>query len=233
MEGMHATWVKPHALFDLLQEYRFVIFLDADATIQHLELPVEWLFNRWGITPQTSIAMPLDTRQILDGDEHASEDSKGKLVLNSGVIVAQALPFTFDILTAWKECPSETRYPGCGTWKTIWSHEQKAFSEYIRYDFNPNGTNIVEIPCNDAMGYPGITDHRWITSNCTGQFIRHQTLDKASTKHSAETAMLQALSDATRKELFREKEKYWIRETQREKEKGNEPDVVKKPKGDS
>ncbi|KAH7383747.1 hypothetical protein BKA66DRAFT_417531 [Pyrenochaeta sp. MPI-SDFR-AT-0127] len=213
MEGLHNTWVKPHVLFDLLHSYKFVVFIDADATIQHLELPLEWMFNRWGITPQTSIAMPLDTRQILNGDEHASEDSKGKLQLNTGVMVAQALPHTFDMLTAWKECPDEKRYPGCGAWRETWSHEQKAFSEYIRYDFNPNGTNIVEIPCNDAMGYPGITDHSWILSNCTGQFIRHHTIDKAMTKKSTEIGMLQILTDLTRKELLGNKGTYWIRET--------------------
>ncbi|KAH8712062.1 hypothetical protein GQ44DRAFT_776259 [Phaeosphaeriaceae sp. PMI808] len=214
MEGMHNTWVKPHALYDLLKKYRFVIFIDADATIQHLELPFEWLFNRWGVTPETSIAMPLDTRQILNGDVHASEDSRGKLQLNTGVVIAQALPLTFDLLTAWKECPGEKKYPGCGEWKEAWSHEQKAFSEYIRYDFNPNGTNIVEIPCNDAMGYPGLSDnHSWITSNCTGQFIRHHTIDKAMTKTSTELAMLQSLTDLTRKALLGDKQKYWIRET--------------------
>jgi hypothetical protein len=213
MEGLHNTWVKPHVLFDLLHSYRFVIFIDADATIQHLELPFEWLFNRWGITPQTSIAMPLDSRQILNGDEHASEDSKGKLQLNTGMMIAQALPHTFEMLTAWKECTDETKYPGCGAWKETWSHEQKAFSEYIRYDFNPSGTNIIEIPCNDAMGYPGLSDHSWITSNCTGQFIRHHTIDKAMTKKSTEIAMLQSLTDLTRKLLLNNKDTYWIRET--------------------
>jgi len=214
MEGFHNTWVKPHILFDLLHQYKFVIFIDADATIQHLDLPFEWLFNRWGITPETSIAMPLDTRQNLDGDLHASEDSKGKLQLNTGVMVAQALPHTFDMLTAWKKCPTnETRYPGCDVWAKTWSHEQKAFSEYVRYDFNPNGNNIVEIPCNDAAGYPGLANHSWIMSNCTGQFIRHHTIDKAMTKRSTEVAMLQSLTDLVRLELLSNKKKYWIRET--------------------
>jgi hypothetical protein len=214
LEGIHNTWVKPHVLFNLLHSYRFVIFIDADATIQHLEVPFEWLFNRWGFTPETSIAMPLDTRQILNGDEHASEDSRGKLTLNTGVIVAQALNHTFDLLTAWKECPEEKRYPGCALWKEEWSHEQRAFSEYIRYDFNPSGSNIIELPCDDAMGYPGLSDnHDWIKSNCTGQFLRHHTIDKGMTKRSTEIAMLQSLTDVTRKLLLENKDKYWVRET--------------------
>jgi len=224
-EGMHNTWVKPHILHALLKSYKFVIFIDADATIQHLEVPIEWLFNRWGITPGTSIAMPLDTRQILNGDEHASEDSHGKLALNTGVIIAQALPHTFDMLTAWKESPTGTRYPECHQWADNWSHEQKAFSEYIRYDFNPNGTNIIEIACNDAMGYPGLTEHNWITSKCSGQFIRHHTIDKSWTKKSTEAAMMQSLTDLLHQELHGKKDTYFIKEKKMEKTEGNEPDV--------
>lgn len=65
MDGLHNTWVKPHALLDLIPSYKFVVFLDADATVQHLEVPVEWLFNRWGITPETSISMARDVMQVL------------------------------------------------------------------------------------------------------------------------------------------------------------------------
>jgi hypothetical protein len=108
-------------------------------------VPLEFLFNRWDISPnKTSIAMPVDTRQLSDdGEVNISTDSKGNVVLNSGVVVLQNLPYTHEILQAWAECTSEKRYPGCGQWKGRWSHEQRAFSEYIRYDFNPQGDNMV------------------------------------------------------------------------------------------
>ena len=143
MAEHHDTWIKPHVLYELLHSYRFVVFIDADAILQHLEVPIEWLFNRWGITPSTSIAMPWDVQTSENGDDHHSEDSKGKLVLNTGFIVAQALPLTFEMLDAWRTCTTEKRYQGCGAWKEMWSHEQRAFSEYVRYDFNPSGHNIV------------------------------------------------------------------------------------------
>ncbi|KZM24066.1 uncharacterized protein EKO05_0010302 [Ascochyta rabiei] len=219
--GYHNTWVKPHVLAQLLESYRFVVFIDADATIQHLELPIEWLFNRWGITPSTSIAMPLDTREVINGDESVSNDSKGKLVLNTGVVIAQALPHTTEMMTAWKDCPTEKQYPGCGIWKQNWSHEQRAFSEYIRWDYNPSGTEIVEIPCDDAMGYPGINKHAKILSKCTGKFLRHHTLDKSLTKQSTEEAMLQAMTDLTHRILHENQEKYWFKEGE---EKGDEKD---------
>jgi hypothetical protein len=213
MDGLHNTWVKPHILLELLQSgsYQFVVFVDADSTIQHLELPLEWMFNRWGITPATSIAMPIDVRM---GDDQNIEQ-------NTGLIVAQALPLTFEMLTAWKDCPTETRYSGCGRWKDEWAHEQRAFSMYIRHDFNPDGNNIVEIPCDDAMGYPGLSDLGYISTNCTGQFIRHHTVAKDKTKTSAEAAMLQGITDLLRKELIRNKESYLVREEEYEKEMVN------------
>jgi hypothetical protein len=143
IEGHHDTWIKPHVLYELLHLYRFVVFIDADAIIQHMEVPLEWLFNRWGVTPTTSIAMPLDVTTSENGDDNHSSDSKGRLVLNTGFIVSQALPHTFEMLEAWRECTTEKRYPGCGFWKEQWSHEQRAFSEFIRYDYNPHGDNIV------------------------------------------------------------------------------------------
>jgi hypothetical protein len=208
MEGLHNTWVKPHVLLKLLKSYQFVIFIDADATIQHLELPFEWLFNRWGITPNTSIAMPLDVRMVGVDDKEQ----------NTGLIVAQALPLTFEMLTAWKDCPNETRYPGCGRWKEEWAHEQRAFSTYIRHDFNPDGNNIVEIPCDDAMGFPGLGDYGYIADNCTGRFVRHHTVAKGMTKRSTEIAILQSIADLARRELLGKRGTYLVREEEEVKE---------------
>jgi hypothetical protein len=132
-----------------------VVFIDADAIIQHLEVPMEFLFNRWSITPDTSIAMPIDTQQVFNENGtkiNISTDSKGNVVLNSGVVVLQNLPYTHEMMQAWAECTTEKRYPGCGKWKNRWSHEQRAFSEYIRYDFNPSGNNIV-VSCRTPASY--------------------------------------------------------------------------------
>jgi len=103
--------------------------------------------------------MPIDTKQILNGDRNASCDSKGKVTLNTGFVIAQKLPLTLKMMKAWKECPTEKKYKGCGYWKENWSHEQRAFSEYIRYDFNPDGDNIiVRTSCaTSVIGRSGLT----------------------------------------------------------------------------
>ncbi|GAB1312579.1 Nucleotide-diphospho-sugar transferase domain-containing protein [Madurella fahalii] len=195
MKGHWNTWIKPHALQEVLRYYKFVVFIDADAIIQHLEVPIEFLFNRWNISQNTSIAMPIDTQQIREGEGNISTDSKGKVVLNSGVVVLQNLPHTHDMMQAWTECTSETRYPGCAQWKDRWSHEQRAFSEYIRYDFNPDGNNIVEIPCNDANGYPGLFGKADVVDDCKGEFVRHYTLDKEMAKSSTGDVLMQSMAE--------------------------------------
>lgn len=171
--------------------------------------------------------MPLDVGQDLGDAHHVGEDSRGNMEQNTGVIVAQNLPYTYDILTAWRDCPLETAYPGCKKWQTEWAHEQTAWSEYIRYDFNPNGTNIVYIPGDDAMGFPGLGDNSWIRHKYNGQFIRHHTIFKEKTKRDSELAILQAVANLARRELLGKREYYWMVETEREKlrevrENGNE-----------
>lgn len=64
----HTTWIKPHILKELLPDYEFVVALDADAIIPHLEVPLEWMFNRWGIEKHTSMALPHDTEEFVDGE---------------------------------------------------------------------------------------------------------------------------------------------------------------------
>jgi hypothetical protein len=142
--GYYDTWIRPHILASLLPAYDFVITLDADVTVTHPEVPFEWLFNHWNVTERTSISLPWDIEeQRPETGEVLSTDSKGVQVLNAGFVIVQNLPFTYEMLKAWGDCPTEKTYKGCAQWKTVWSHEQRAFSEYIRYDYNPQGDNIV------------------------------------------------------------------------------------------
>ncbi|KAF5574007.1 uncharacterized protein FSUBG_14083 [Fusarium subglutinans] len=157
-----SSWIRPHVLHSLLPHYKIIVAMDTDTTFQHLNLPLEWLFNRWGfVQNHTSIAMPVDTMEVKNGDKDASKDSRGQVVLNAGFIVVQRGEHTMAMLDAWKSCTDGKTYQDCGHWKKNWSHEQRAFSEYIRYDFNSDN-RIVSIPCDDAMGYPEITDKEWI-----------------------------------------------------------------------
>jgi hypothetical protein len=154
----HHTWVKVWAIPEVLKNYKFVVFLDADVSVHHMEVPLEWLFNKWKITPETSLALPQDvTREGCD-----TCDSKGNVMLSSGVIVAQNNPHTHRIFDEWKACTNETRYPGCGTWAWSWAHEQRALSEYLRYDeeMNPNHQILVSHQNILRTGIKLLRNHR-------------------------------------------------------------------------
>jgi hypothetical protein len=205
------TWIMPHAFHELVPSYDFVVAMDADVTVSHLEIPLEWLFNRWGISRTTSMALPWDTEEMRN-NESISTDSQGLRVLNTGFVVAQNLPTTMDMLAAWKDCTSETRYPGCGRWKQEWSHEQRAFSEYIRYDFNRTPETIVSIACDDAIGWPGFVadaDLPYPISDCNGNFLRHHTLRKSKVKESATVSVMQAMSQILQKAVLRNQRELW------------------------
>lgn len=225
LEGHFATWIRPHIFRELIDDYQFVIALDADVTLSHLEVPLEWMFNRWGVTEKTSMAMPYDTEEWRDG-KSVSQDSKGQLVLNGGVIMvqnsvmAQNSTQTQELLEAWRDCTTEKRYPGCGQWKQKWSHEQRAFSEYVRYDYNKDPENIVAIPCDDAMGWPGfhadVTDpknlDKYNIADCNGNFIRHYTLGKDQVKEATSTGIMQMLSELVQKNIFENPDAHWYKE---------------------
>lgn len=223
MVDHHDTWIMPHVFRELLPDYQFVVAMDADAIVPHLEVPLEWMFNRWGVKEHTSMALPLDTEERR-GNVSISTDSKGKLVLNTGFVVAQNSEKTLELLEAWRDCTSETRYPGCARWAYEWSHEQRAFSEYIRYDFNTPET-IVSIPCDDGVGWPGfkkdLERENPGIADCNGNFIRHYTVGKHKVKESTSTSIMQLLSEVLQKNILQQQDAVWYKEPEKKVEVEN------------
>ncbi|KAH6148227.1 hypothetical protein HBI68_192740 [Parastagonospora nodorum] len=212
----HHTWVKVHAIPELLKDYKFVVFLDADVTVNHMEVPLEWLFNKWKITPETSLALPNDvTREGCN-----TCDSKGQVMLSSGFMVAQNIPHTHKIFDEWKACPNETRYPGCGQWAYKWAHEQRALSEFLRYDeeLNPNN-NILPLPCDDANGNPEIEDIKYpgmtFYSDCKGNFFQHHWLagGKKMAKSAIADSVMQSIGEVVQRALWAGQDNLVINQT--------------------
>ncbi|KAH7558989.1 hypothetical protein BM1_05126 [Bipolaris maydis] len=215
---LYAAIHGPHVIRELLPKYQFVVHMDADAMVSHLDLPLEWMFNRWGIQKETSMALPWDTEEIRNGSS-ISTDSMGLRVLNGGFIVAQNSTTTLEMLEAWRDCTTETRYKGCANWKTQWSHEQRAFSEYVRYDFNKTPETIVGIPCDDAMGFPGFREFVLNSptvnediSDCNGNMIQHYTSGKALAKGAGGVSAMQILSAVLQQQLLGHKRVLWYSE---------------------
>lgn len=91
-----------------------------------------------------------------------------------------------EILKAWHECPDDTRYKGCSYWKQPKFHEQSAFGEHIRYDYEKY---VKELPCAEANGFPGVT-----VSECQGRFVRHYWFDKVNTKKDFQENIMNAIT---------------------------------------
>lgn len=140
-EDRYNTWTKPRVLQEMLRNHKFVVFVGGDATIGRPEVPIEFWLNRWNVTPSTPIAMPADRQQAFDDWVNDGRPSiKGKVELHTGVVIFQNIPATHEMMDAWEECTIGIRG---GQWKERWTREQRAFTEYLRSDFNPQLDNIL------------------------------------------------------------------------------------------
>lgn len=170
--GLHATWVKVEEMHRTLQEgYQFVIFTDSDIVFPHLELPMEYLMDRWNIT--SDIAMAAAEAP----DEPEKYDIKGERNANTGFMIAQNTPIIDQMMKDWAECPSDKKYPECSQWKDAYWHEQTAYSNYIRHDYEKFTRTI---PCDEADGAPehNLPEPR----KCSGRFVRHYWVCKECLK---------------------------------------------------
>ncbi|PHH89619.1 hypothetical protein CDD83_5661 [Cordyceps sp. RAO-2017] len=164
-----SSWKKPPIMAKILKEHDVCLYLDSDAIFPRLDLPFEWLLNYWQLFPGiNSLALAVDP------DLEPNKDRFGKLFLNTGFIVAQNNPKTYEILDAWQKCPDEGHpYPGCVEFRYNEPGrptDQGGFGTFVRYNFSDA---IKELPCTEANGFP---QNDW---GCKGQFIRHLWTGKA------------------------------------------------------
>ncbi|KAF1995337.1 hypothetical protein P154DRAFT_538830 [Amniculicola lignicola CBS 123094] len=185
-EDRNPTWIKPSALANQLKQgnYKFIVFLDADATFRFLHLPIEWMLNYWKINEKHAITMAKDPWDAKEPQYNS--DRFNRTLTNTGFMVVQDTPATQPLLKAWHECPDDTRYQNCSQWKKPKFHEQSAFGDFVRYDFEEN---IKELECAEANGFPGVE-----ISHCEGKFIRHYWFDKTLIKKDFRENMMQAIT---------------------------------------
>jgi hypothetical protein len=161
------TWVKVPMMKEALKTHDFIVFMDSDVMFHYPHIPLEWLLNYWNITAETLVAMAIDP------DEPQNYDFRGNRLVNTGFVIAQQSKRTQEMYKAWGECPLETRYENCSKWKFDWAHEQAAFGNYIRYDFD-RPEDIKVLPCVEANGAPEAMNR----GGCKGVFVRHFWVDK-------------------------------------------------------
>ncbi|KAJ5084851.1 hypothetical protein NUU61_009430 [Penicillium alfredii] len=193
IEGdLKAQWAKVIAMDKALRDYKVVVFIDADALWSYPHVPVEWLMNHWGMTDETVIALPDDV-------SGGWEDVYGNRGMNTGFCITQQAPSTRDLFERWITCPDETRYPECSKYKEDGLKEQSAFIDFIRHDYN--GSEIVTIPCTEAMGYPGQKEG---DGECTGDFVQHFTTWKDGVGTAVQHSVMQYFMERVHKQFHGE-----------------------------
>jgi hypothetical protein len=158
-----------------------------------MHVPIEWMLNYWDIKPQHAITMAKDPWD--PKEPQYNSDRFNRTYTNTGFMVVQNTENTMPILKAWHECPDDRRYANCSQWKQPKFHEQSAFGEYIRYDYDDY---VKELDCGQANGFPGVE-----ISNCQGKFIRHYWFEKHLVKVDFRENMMNAITMPIQK-LFAE-----------------------------
>lgn len=188
-----AYWTKIPAMSDTLRDYTIVVTLDADAIFRNLELPYEWLLNRWKVTPETSFAAPLDPAW------KQNHNKFGRLNTNAGFVTVQNLPRTHEMLRAWDACPVAN--PDCKHFSEGWPAEQGAFGEFVRYAFN-RSSDVREFPCTDGNGFPEMK------TECVGLFVTHYTIDKKYLKGGVADSLARSVMSIARDGLMEGREEF-------------------------
>jgi nucleotide-diphospho-sugar transferase len=165
----HVTWIKVPMIRRALEDYRFVVFLDADAVFVEPQVPLEWLFDRWNIHDGTLLAMAEDPNLP------RNLDSRGHVLWNTGFVIAQNSKRTKELFWDWEQCPTDSKFPGCKHWTQDWAHEQAAFGNHVRYAYNDTD-ELRAISCMEGNGSPHINE-----KDCGGIFVAHHWSKKRQT----------------------------------------------------
>ncbi|KAH7367295.1 hypothetical protein B0T11DRAFT_275055 [Plectosphaerella cucumerina] len=162
-EDRRASWKKPSVMGRILKKHQTCVYMDSDAIFNHMDLPLEWLMNYWNIDKNNnSVALAMDPKA-----EH-NVDKQGKLYDNTGFMIVQNRPVTFEMMDDWAVCADEGgKHPDCVEYRTVAfgrPSDQGGFGNFIRYDYKDH---VKELPCAEANGFP---EDR---SECLGTFIKH------------------------------------------------------------
>lgn len=167
--------------------------MDADALWNYPEIPLEWLMNHWGITPNLSLAISTDPPR--------NRNVNGDAQSNTGFIIAQQNARTMEMIDTWLDCPTGKRFPGCERYAWARFHEQQAFNDYVRYDFN-RSTDYILLPANETNGFAGSD------IECEGVFVSHYWSDKSRPRIGFGNSVMRALAQELNAQLLAEKERF-------------------------
>lgn len=203
-EDRRASWKKPFIIRKILEKHDACVYMDSDAIFNHIDLPVEWLLNYWDVDAKKDLV----TLSIDPKAEH-NRDKKGKLYDNTGFIIAQNNPVTFNMMDDWAVCADDGgKHPDCVEYRTVAfgrPSDQGGFGNFIRYDYNES---VKELPCREANGFP---EDR---SECLGIFVKHLWSGKSDLiKIAIGQQIPGAFLEVFHRQILQEKDEfYWTEE---------------------
>jgi hypothetical protein len=186
-------WLKVAHLYDTIFKYDIVVFFDSDVYVRYPNTSMEFLMARYNFTVNSSLLMAVDPNAKLN------QDSKGRIVLNTGFIIAQSNSLTKQILKKWALC-IET-IPNCSEWRDRWSREQRSFSEYFREQMKL-GTELIAASCDELNGYDTSG------SGCSGTIVTHVWTAKHTLMERLKKLMLGNLMTLLEQSLWKDKHIY-------------------------
>jgi hypothetical protein len=214
-KGRGQVWEELRATLELMETDAcdYIFSLDTDAVFVHLELPVEWMLNRWNMTDQHAITLSIDpdtpirkTDDQIERSWHGwtkfNRDDYRRVWANPGVSVLRNSPIAREMLRDWWSCPEDhERYPRCERFIKEWPAEMSAFANYIRYEEKYKDT-INEIACQEANGFPQMR------TECVGLFIKHFTTSKDLIKSGMLQSLQRGMTNVIHQSMFDTKDMF-------------------------
>ncbi|ROT42489.1 hypothetical protein SODALDRAFT_336204 [Sodiomyces alkalinus F11] len=209
-QDRRASWKKPFIIRKMLEKHETCVYMDSDAIFNHMDLPVEWLLNYWDIDAKKDlVSLSIDPKA-----EH-NRDKKGKLYDNTGFVIAQNHPVTFNMMDDWAVCADDGgKHPDCVDYRTVAfgrPSDQGGFGNFIRYDYKDS---VKELPCSEANGFP---EDR---SECVGTFVKHLWSGKSDLiKIAIGQQIPGAFLEAFHRQILAEKDEFYWTEDELNSEK--------------
>ncbi|KAF2663368.1 hypothetical protein BT63DRAFT_484434 [Microthyrium microscopicum] len=193
LEGRAESWGRVAGMASSLFSCDVIVALDPDYVFQYLDVPYEWLMNRWNITKDTAVAMPLGSPKQGTSKKIYNKDSQGRLAGNTDFVTVRRIEQVFGLLEAWQKCPDEKDYPGCKRFANQEPNEKGAFAEYIRYGY---ADTIVEFPCDESA-------IKGSSADCQGVFVRHHGANGMLLKEGVTNSIMQSLFDVIHTDMLK------------------------------
>jgi len=174
--------------------YQYVVFTDSDVMFPHMKLPIEYLLERWNVTSEIAVTLGLapDLPSRHDRIHH-------KIISNTGFMIVQKTSLTEAIFQDWIDCPTEVKFKGCKHWKKELWHEQSAYSDYIRYEYQ---NHMREVPCNEVNGAPEQQEQG--AAHCDGLLVRHYWVAKEKLKNAVKESLGELLWPSMMHDLIKD-----------------------------